>query len=41
MTARKYRLTPSERAGYGPGSWVVQYYDQAIGQWFDHGDPLS
>jgi hypothetical protein len=38
---RTYRRVPSERAGYGPGQWVVQYKDTVIGRWFDVGDPLS
>lgn len=37
---RRYRMVPSEQAGYGPALWVVQewYYD--IRAWFDIGDPL-
>lgn len=38
---RKYRRFPSERAGYGPGLWVVQYYDRDMRVWFDVGDPLN
>lgn len=38
---RKYRKVPSEQAGYGPGSWVVQYYDRDMRVWFDVGDPLT
>jgi hypothetical protein len=38
---RNYRKVPSERAGYGPGLWVVQYYDRDMRVWFDVGDPLT
>lgn len=41
MAERRYRKVPSEQAGYGPGRWVVQYYDSAVGRWFDVGDPLD
>lgn len=34
------RLVPSERAGYKPGKYVVQYKD-GNGMWFDIGDPKS
>jgi hypothetical protein len=38
---RRYRVVPSERAGYAPGRWQVQYYAPDIGRWFDHGDPRA
>lgn len=34
------RIVPSERAGYVPGKYVVQYKDRN-GMWFDIGDPKS
>lgn len=34
------RIVPSERAGYTPGKYVVQYKD-GNGMWFDIGDPKS
>lgn len=34
------RIVPSERAGYTPGKFVVQY-KSADGMWFDIGDPKS
>lgn len=39
--ARKYRKVPSDKAGYGPGLWVVQYFDREMRAWFDVGDPLT
>ena len=38
---RKYRMVPSEKAGYGPGRWVVQYYARDMRVWFDVGDQLN
>lgn len=38
---RKYRVTPSENAGYAPGQYVVQYYDPNMRVWFDMGEPKS
>lgn len=37
---RKYRAQPSEKVGYGPGLYVVQYYDTEARVWFDMGDPV-
>ena len=39
--ARKTRVVPSEQAGYGPGKFVAQYYDDEKQVWFDIGDPKS
>lgn len=36
---RKYRMVPSEQAGYTPGLFVVQYRDPDVKRWFDIGDP--
>lgn len=38
---RAYRMVPSDKAGYGPGLFVVQYFDQEARVWFDVGDPLT
>jgi len=38
---KKYRMVPSEQAGYGPGKFVVQYFDHEVRAWFDVGDPLD
>jgi len=34
------RIVPSERAGYAPGKWVLQYLS-GNGMWFDIGDPKT
>lgn len=36
-----FRMVSSEKAGYGPGQWVVQYHDPEAAVWFDVGDPLD
>jgi hypothetical protein len=38
---RKYRMQPSEKAGYLPGKFVVQYYEAGYKVWFDASDPLT
>lgn len=38
---RRYRVVPSEKAGYAPGLSVLQYFDPDIRVWFDIGDPKS
>lgn len=38
---KRYRMLPSDQAGYAPGLYVVQYRDDSLGLWFDVGDPLS
>jgi hypothetical protein len=37
---RNLRIVPSERTGYAPGKYVLQYKDKN-GMWFDIGDPKS
>ena len=41
MSKRKYRIRPSEKAGYTPGKFVVQYYDPSYKVWFDASDPKA
>lgn len=41
MTGRRYQVFPSSEAGYGPGRFIVRYWDPEIGVWFDAGDPVS
>lgn len=39
--AKRIRVVASDKAGYGPGRWVAQYFDREVNTWFDIGDPCD